>query len=348
MGREGSLLARATRRIAWARARADTAPSAARQILADARSFRAERLVAVLEHPLAWQIALKVAAEMAVPTTVIVEDPPEYLLRVTGADGVTQRHLSQALNALMGLASKVGVASPRMGQVFRERYAVDPVWLVHGFERDRWLAPRGALQADGLLTIAFAGSMYATDAWEAFLKALAHCEWQVGKRRVCFRLVGGMAPGPIKHGAHYDVYSWRSQMETTRLIGTADVAYVPYWLDPRQSDVTRLSFPSKLSLYVAAGTPVFFHGPADACAAEFVREHSFGVTCASHDPLAIVASLETLVNPATYQHVSQRIPMVRERYLGAHVFRRRFAELVGFDEAILAAPIGPLCDCGYE
>ncbi len=347
IGREGSLMARLTRRLAWMRARTRTAVEASAAIVAHARSFAPDRLVAVLEHPLMYDIALRVSGEMRLPTSLIVEDPPEYLLRTTGADGTTQHRLRQALRQLAAVSERVGAASPRMAQVFRECYGIDALWLVHGHERDRWLALHEMPREDGELTIAFAGSMYATDAWDAFLAALSRCDWTVSGRRVCLRLIGGAAPGPIKGAAHYDVYGWRSQSETLALIGRSDIGYVPYWLAPEHEDVTSLSFPSKLSTYVAGGIPVFFHGPEGSGPAEFVRETGIGVSCGSSEPSVVVAMLEQLVEPERYCSAVQSIPRVREESLGAHVFRRRFAELIGADERAFQPPDRALCGCGY-
>jgi hypothetical protein len=99
---------------------------------------------------------------------------------------------------------------------------------------------------------------------------------------------------------------WHSQEETIKLLSEVDVLYCPYWFDPAFYDESRLSFPSKLTTYLAAGRPVFFHGPEYASPAEFLKARNAAECCFSLDSAAIIASLTKLaVDETYYQQTAQ-------------------------------------------
>jgi hypothetical protein len=66
-------------------------------------------------------------------------------------------------------------------------------------------------------------------------------------------------------------------------------------------EVARLSFPSKLLLYFAAGRPVAFQGPASSSPARYLAERRAGVICTEPTPAAIYNELERLaISPTLY------------------------------------------------
>jgi glycosyltransferase involved in cell wall biosynthesis len=93
---------------------------------------------------------------------------------------------------------------------------------------------------------------------------------------------------------------WHSQEETIQLLSEADVLYCPYWFDSAFEEESRLSFPSKLTTYLAAGRPVLFHGPAYASPAVFLKERGAGECCFSLDTDSIIASLTKLANDEAF------------------------------------------------
>jgi hypothetical protein len=91
-------------------------------------------------------------------------------------------------------------------------------------------------------------------------------------------------------------------------------------------------------LYLAAGRPIVFHGPERSTPTRFLERWPVGVPCHSLDPRAIGDALTMAAAMRVSRSGGGAIPQVLRAELGLHVFRRRFAEFVGVDESVLAAP----------
>jgi hypothetical protein len=112
---------------------------------------------------------------------------------------------------------------------------------------------------------------------------------------------------------------------------------VPYWFDEAFQPAVELSFPNKISLYLAAGRPIVFHGPHRSTPTRFLERWPVGIPCHSLDPRDIAASLLTAATDATFHETAARaIPEALREELGMHRFRERFAEFLGVDDAVLA------------
>ena len=60
-------------------------------------------------------------------------------------------------------------------------------------------------------------------------------------------------------------------------------------------EVARLSFPSKIPTYLAAGRPILFHGPGYASPAHYLRDRGAGLVCRTGEPAAVYDGLLQLV-----------------------------------------------------
>ena len=60
-------------------------------------------------------------------------------------------------------------------------------------------------------------------------------------------------------------------------------------------EVARLSFPSKIPTYLAAGRPILFHGPGYASPAHYLRDRGAGLICRKGEPAAVYDGLVHLV-----------------------------------------------------
>jgi glycosyltransferase involved in cell wall biosynthesis len=98
---------------------------------------------------------------------------------------------------------------------------------------------------------------------------------------------------------------WKSQTEAVKILTDCDFLYCPYPFDPLMAEVSRQSFPSKLVLYLAAGRPVIFHGPAYASVAEFIRDRGCGILATSLSAEGILEEIERLVeNSQSYSEMA--------------------------------------------
>jgi hypothetical protein len=68
-------------------------------------------------------------------------------------------------------------------------------------------------------------------------------------------------------------------------------------MDKKHSYTVKTAFPSKLSFYTSAGTPIFYHGPEDSTPKEFLDKFPVGVSCHSVQSKDILNTLEKLLSP---------------------------------------------------
>ena len=94
----------------------------------------------------------------------------------------------------------------------------------------------------------------------------------------------------------------------------------------------RLSFPSKLSSYVASGGAVFIHAPGYASPALFHEQYPVGISCRSLKGEDIVTALERVVeDDSLRQRAAAARTAALQNELGMHVMLERFFEFSGVD-----------------
>lgn len=311
-------------------------PALVRRIVDFGRSFGAERLWVPLSVPHAMRLARRVAAQLQLPLYLTVWDPPEYKLPRFGLHGALQRRFLKIFAADMAAAKRCGVMSDEMKRRYESRYGVPCVVMTHGVPEKHWQEPAARPLRPDRLVIAFAGSLYALSEWRALLAALAGAGWEVAGRKVVLRLLSDRVEVLPNQPAHLEFYGWRSFDETLDLLARSDVCYLPYWMDERYRDTVRLTFPTKLSLYLASGRPVFYHGPRDASPTPFFERFPAGVCCHSWDGEEILAALTRLAGDgAAYARATRAGREALQQALGQQVFRRRFAEFLDIPEGEL-------------
>ena len=72
-------------------------------------------------------------------------------------------------------------------------------------------------------------------------------------------------------------------------------------------EVARQSFPSKLVLYLAAGRPVIFHGPAYSTVAQYITDRGCGILATSLSAERILQEIAQLVgNRQLYSEMASK------------------------------------------
>jgi len=121
-------------------------------------------------------------------------------------------------------------------------------------------------------------------------------------------------------------------------MSNVDLCYVPYWFGKAHAEATAQCFPSKISAYAAAGTPILFHGPEYGSPAKFLRRYPIGFCCHSLKESAILDSLSAFVkDDLLRQRAAEAIPIALQEQLGRGAMLRSFAHLIGISPAVLAA-----------
>jgi hypothetical protein len=296
----------------------------------------------VLWVPLAGPTMINVAASLAerldIPLLTMVWDPPDYFLphywQISGAglDRVMTR-----FEAALQRSVRCAVASPEMKTAYEHRYGTPCVPMIHGLPESTWVAPSGPRPPNEPFVIGYAGSLYARREWDALLAALDSVAWRLAGRDVSLRVLGGTFEAKAAGPARIEYLGWHSTASGVRILSDCDVCYVPYWFDRTCRAGVELCFPNKISMYLAAGRPILFHGPRESTPAHFLDRHAVGIACHSLEPPAIVSALSSAAADTSFHEAAAReIPNALREELSLHVFRQRFADFIGLDQSVLA------------
>ena len=183
-----------------------------------------------------------------------------------------------------------------MAEDYGRTYGVKGVPVIASHDATLSAPAAQALRNRDEVVIGMAGQFYANEEWFQLITALNYVGWKVAGRRVRLKVLGHQEPsGEIPPG-HLDFVGWKPQIEAIRILSQeTDLLYCPYPFSPAMGEVSRLSFPSKLPLYFAAGRPVLMHGPRYSSPARYLLETGAGVLCLDLDPPAVYNALQRMV-----------------------------------------------------
>lgn len=220
---------------------------------------------------------------------VMVWDDPTYLTDNLRLPPSVKHSVWRSFTSLLRSARRTAVISQAMATRYAPFLANDAIVIRHGVtEADMAIAPR---RVGETLKVVFAGSLYAKREWNAFVRALDASGWCIDGRQVELFFLGSFP----RHGAirprQMRVLGMQPFRQAMKIMAEMDIGYLPYWFDAKHELVARTSFPGKMSAYAAAGLAIFHHAPVYSEGTSFLRTHSFGVSCASHDAGSIAGAL---------------------------------------------------------
>ncbi len=315
---------------------AATLPRLVKRAVKFARRFQPDAVWATLEGPTLIRLALPVARRLGVPLLTQVFDPPHWWMRAHNHGWLTTRRVLGGFDRAMRDSQGCAAASWAMAETYRDDYGVRAVPVVPSMNASLARPPAEAPHRDDELVIGLAGQIYATTEWEALLAAIKLADWTIAGRRVRVRVLGRNLQCAVSNPARIEFLGWHSHAQTVHLLSQMDILYCPYWFDPTFEREARLSFPSKLTSYLAAGRPVFMHCPEYASPGRFVRQHGAGHNCQSLDPQQIAVELSAIVESSrTYARLARQGSQAFHRFLTLQCYRRSFADFLGVDEGFL-------------
>jgi len=313
-------------------------PRLMRRALRLARTRRVDAVWAVLEHPVLYALATTLARVLNVPLLAMVWDPEDSIALNLRLDAVSKRRTARQFDAALRQAERLAVVSEAMRDEYETRYRRRGVILRAALDTALH-QPTGTRPHDEkTLTIGFCGSLYARAEWQALLAALQAADWRIGGRDVQIRMLSSAIHEHSTGATRIEWLGWRSPADTVRALGECDVCYLPYWFDPLRANATRLCFPTKLTTYLAAGRPIFYHGPATASPPRFFEAHPVGVCCHSLARQDIQATLTQVVqDTSAYARKAAAIDAVRTTEFSRDTLQQRFAEFVGWQPTCAAS-----------
>ncbi len=314
-------------------------PALVAQAVHFGRQHQVDLVWAVLEDHALIYMAPRVATKLGKPLVTTVWDPPEGDWSVrAGYDPMSRRVLQSDFEDAQRASVRCGVASEPMQAEYRDKYGCESVVLIHGIDPGLRRSASKAMNGDGRFVLGFAGNMYMTalPVWEALFTALSSVDWCIEGRQISLRLLAYRAYLECRSRANIEFLGWRPMAEAIGLISQTDVAYAPLWFDERHRPDVQLCFPGKIPTYLASGRPILYHGPEDSSVTRFLRRFPVGVGCNSLDAADIVDSLRRfIVDPEFYARAVDAGQEALDKELGLHVFRERFARLIGVDDGEL-------------
>lgn len=327
----GGAVNRLRRATAWHTARLAGVTRTIRVLQSVVTAWPPDLILAVLDEPILFPLVTNLARVARCPLTTLVWDPVDYLIKNSGCGRSVSAVLQADAFKAMSLSRQIGVISEAMAEEYGGRSHRPTIVLRHGLPRSLWIERRTRRCAQKGIMVALAGSLYASDAWNGLIRALDEAGWCIDGCRVTIRLLGGAVPRSPSGPCRYEVLGWHPQGTMIELLSEADVGYIPYPFDKDRATLARLSFPTKLGSYMAAGLPVLHHGPAFSSVTAFVGAYSVGRCCASLDTEAILDGIRTTLAAGSLPETRLGMRRALEEELGAHVFARRFARLLEID-----------------
>jgi hypothetical protein len=260
--------------------------------IADCVRFARERDVgqvwAVLDSPATIELAATVSRMLAVPLKVMVWDDVEHNIGYFGLDRLTAGRVRGQFELAMRSATRTAVIGETMQAAYLERYGQAGVIVRHGVEPPiSATVPVG----DDAIRIGYAGSVSARSAFDCLLATLDQLNWEIAGRPVTLVLMGGRFDLWSRVPRRIECLGWRSVEDTIRTLSGCTLNYLPQPFEADWRPFSELSFPSKLTAYLAARAPVLLHAPAYASLPRFHAKHAFAEVCTRVDAAALEASL---------------------------------------------------------
>ncbi len=227
--------------------------------------------------------------------------------------------------------------SPFMRDAYRERYGVSGQVLYPSRAvdcPDYAVPPERLRETRPALTGAYAGSIN-SEGYAHAIRQLAHSLAALGGQLLLFGPLcseeiqsrGLNLPNVVPCG----LVSFRELIERCR--AEADFLYVPMSFDAHDLPNMKLSFPSKLTDYTAAGLPLLVCGPAYCSAVRWVRENpGLAEVAESEDVGELRQALNRLADPKRRLALGARVLAVGEKYFSHEaVLRVFYAALQGLE-----------------
>ncbi|MFZ2089298.1 MAG: glycosyltransferase [Desulfobaccales bacterium] len=228
-------------------------------------------------------LAAGVAAGLKAPLVGTIWDDPEGWLADARYDCLSRRLLLLRFREALHAARQVSTVSEAMQADYRRRYGLKSVILRYGHDLEDAVGEAQNSNPENTV-VGFAGTVYGEDAWRSFLAACVRINAAGRLPPIKIRIFGNEG-FPYPHpGVEVICEGWLPRQEMLRRLAAVDFCYLPYWFAPDKRRHAELSFPTKLTTYIAAGRPVLYHGPTWAFAHEVMQRWQVGAGAHSLDP----------------------------------------------------------------
>ncbi len=287
-------------------------------------------VLAVLDSTAVIETALRFQKQQPVPMRCIVWDDVDLLIRQNQLDRWTRSRIEKTFGEVLKRSERVAVICENMQSEYRRRYGIDSFVLRHGVSPLQTpFAPTDA-NAEDVFRIGFAGSVTAPDCLSALTAALDEVGWKIDGREIVLRLLGARYLLNSRRPQRIEYFGWRSVEETCARLSECDLLYMPQSFKDENRIFSELSFPTKLSTYIAVRRPILLHAPAYASLAGFWHQHPLGPWCAQCDHRDVLTTVTEAVRANEFERRKWGTEIVRaqEESLGLRQFAAGVMRLV--------------------
>ena len=309
-----------------------------KKIVEFGRKHRVDAVWCVLQGQTMIRLALPVAEGLGVSLFTQVWDPPYWWLRENKVDALSSKLVLKEFSRVLRGSAACAAASWAMAEQYRAEFKTRALPVIPSLDANLALRPATEIHEGNELIIGLAGQIYSVQEWHSLIAALDSVNWEIAGRKVKIRLLGRYANLYANGKMHIEFLGWTSQVDTIKLMSEADILYCPYWFDPVFESEARLSFPSKLTTYLAAGRPVLFHGPAYASPGRFLQDNKAGICCNSLEKNDIIKALQLLASDQNlYSTLTRNGSSAFDKHLTLVSMKAQFYE---FLDIAITAPLG--------
>lgn len=295
------------------------------------KEFGADIVWCVIQGQTMVRVAGPIAQGIGAPLLLQVWDPLEWWLRAHKVNAWSSSKLLRQFEETMKHCQGCFAASWAMAEEYNRDYGVRAIDFIPSLSASYAKAPAKSITSEAELVFAMAGQLYAIDEWNAFLSLHNSLNWKIKGRTIKILLLGKHDGLEIPSWAAGKVHKvgWVSQEEAVSICNSADILYCPYWFSPDFEKEARLSFPSKLTTYLASGRPVLFHGPEYASPARYLKKYDAGYFCCSNAEDELLKCIVDIIDdPERYARIAQNGSRVFSEQMTLPNMKRRFEEFI--------------------
>lgn len=305
-------------------------PRLADQAVEFGRAQNVDLVWAVLQGQTITQIAPDVAKRLNAPLITQVWDPLQWWLDANQIDRFSRRAALADFDRALRQSRACLAASWEMANEYKARYGTFSVPLTACLPDQISKQPDLCRFPGPEIELGMIGQFYAANEWLQLVRALTMSGWQVRGRQVRITVLGAHLPPGDAPVDRVRFLGWRGQKDVVEIVSALDLLYCPYPFDMQMDEVARLSFPSKLVAYFAAGRPILFHGPADSSPAKYLVQHDAACMVNDVRATAIYNAMCKLVDtPALYRRLGENAQKAFRADFTLETMRRNFASVLG-------------------
>ena len=323
--------------VEWGREVVAT-PELVKQAASFARRQGGDTIWAVLQGQTMVRLTVRLADQLKMPLYTHIWDPLNWWFDANHVDRWHRKAAFKDFDRAVRSSRACATASWAMSKDYERRYGVRSIALIACYDRAWAHSPAPRLHDDTELVIGMAGQFYADVEWQTLVRCLNGVEWQIAGRQVRLLVLGHYIPESGIPEERCEFLGWHPQREAIHILSEqADVLYCPYPFAPHMAEVARLSFPSKLVSYLAAGRPVLLHGPATSSPARYLDERQAGlVTLGSGASNLFNALFQLAANPDLYAALATKAQQAFAADFTSESMHARILEFLGVSDLELA------------